>query len=80
MGPVTHMAEVHLNSGPVREKAILLVANLHNHEVILAIPWFSNHNPGIKGREGMITVHYEQCTKWCLKESPTVYVIPKEES
>lgn len=79
MGPVTHMAEVHMDSGPDREKAILQVANLPNQEVILAISWLSNHYPGINGWEGKITVHYEQCTTWCHKESPTVYVIPKEE-
>jgi len=56
------------------------VAKLHNHEVILGMPWLKQHSPRIDWGQGKITFESETCTNWCLKESATVYAIPEEEA
>jgi len=47
MGPVTHMTKVPMDISSHREWATFQVANLHNHEVILRMPWLREHNPTI---------------------------------
>jgi len=47
MGPITHTAKVPLDIGSHRVLAIFQVAKLHNHEVMLGMPWLKQHSPRI---------------------------------
>jgi len=80
MGPITHTAKVPMDIGSHRELATFQVAELPNHQVILGMPWLKQHSPRINSGQGKITFNSERCTTWCLKESPTVYVIPEDEA
>ena len=79
MGPITHTAKVPMDIGSHRELATIQEAKLPNHEVILGMPWLKQHSPRIDWGQGRITFENEECTSWCLKESPTVYAIPEDE-
>jgi len=80
MGRITHTAKVPMDIGSNREMATFQVAKLPNHEIILGMPWLKQHSPRIDWGQGKITFESERCTKWCLKESPTVYAIPEDEA
>jgi len=68
-----------MDIGSHRELATIQEAKLPNHEVILGMPWLKQHSPRIDWGQGRITFENEECTSWCLKESPTVYAIPEDE-
>jgi len=80
MGQITHTVKVLMDIGSYRELALLQVAKLPNHEVILGIPLLKQHSPRIDWGPGKITFESERYTTWCLKESPTVYAIPENEA
>jgi len=80
MGPVTHMTKVPMDISSHRELATFQVANLQNHEVILGMPWLSEHNPTIDWSDKRITFNSERCTTWCLKGSPFAYAVPEEKA
>jgi len=78
MGPVTHMTKVPMDISNHREMANFQVANLQNHEVILAMPWLREHNPTIDWNDKRITFNSERCTTWSLKSSHVAYSIPAD--
>src|ERR1700761_6446826 len=80
MGPVTHTTKVPMDISSHREVAILQVANLQNHEVILGMPWLRKHNPTIDWNDKKITFNDERCTTWCLNSLHVAYAIPEEKA
>jgi len=62
MGPVTHMTKVPMDMSSHKELATFQVANLHNYEVILGMPWLREHNPTIDWNEERIRFNSERCT------------------
>jgi len=80
MCPVTHITKVPMDISSHRELATFQVANLQNHEVILGMPWFKEHNPTIDWSDKRITLNSERCTTWCPKTSPVAYAVPEDKS
>jgi len=80
MGPVTHMTKVPMDISSHRELATFQVANLQNQEVILGMPWLSEHNPTIDWNDKRITFNSERCRTWCLKSSPVAYAVPEDKA
>jgi len=78
MGPVTHMMKVPMDISSHRVLATFQVANLQNHEVILGMPWLTEHNLTIDWNDKRITLNSERCTTWCLKGSPVAYAVPED--
>jgi len=72
------MTKVPMDISSHRELATFQVANLQNHEVILGMPWFREHNPTIDWNDKMITFNSEQCTTWGLKSSPVGHAVPED--
>ena len=79
-GPITHTTEVPMDIGNHKEKITFLVARLIKHEVILGMPWLTNHQPRIKWGKQEVTFDSERCKATCLSETPTVYAIPEEQA
>src|SRR5207237_9909985 len=79
-GPITHTTEVPMDIGNHKEKITFLVARLNKHEVILGMPWLTNHQPRIKWGKQEVTFESEHCKVTCLSETPTVYAIPEEQA
>ena len=73
MGPITHIAEVPMETGGHRELATLQAANLQNHAIILGMPWQKGHNPRSDWEEQKITFDSERCIPWCQDKSATIY-------
>jgi len=80
MGPVTHMTKVPMDISSHRELATFQVANLQNHEVILGMPWLTEHNPTIDWNDKRMTFNGERCTTWRLNSSPVAYAVPEEKA
>ena len=80
MGPVTHITEVPIDISSHRELATFQVANLQQHQVILRMPWLSEHNPTIDWKEKKIIFNREQCTKLWFNSLPVAYVVPEVEA
>ena len=59
MGSITHLAEVPMEIEGHKELALLQVANLQNHEIILGMPWLKGNNPKIDWEEQKITFDSE---------------------
>jgi len=78
--PVTHVTNVPIDIGSHRELATFQVANLQNHEVILVMPWLTEHNSTIEWNDKRITFNSERCTTWWLKSSPVAYAVPEEQA
>ena len=76
MGPVTQMTKVPMDISSHRDLATFQVANLKNHEVILGMAWFREHNPTIDWNDKRITFNSELCMTCCLKSSPVSYAVP----
>src|SRR5437868_7772000 len=79
-GPITHTTEVPMDIGNHKEKITFLIARLIKHEVILGMPWLTNHQPRIKWGKQEVTFESERCKATCLSETPTVYAIPEEQA
>ena len=77
MEPVTHIVKVPIDINSYRELATFQVANLRHHEVILGMPWLTEHNPTIDWKEKKITFISERCTTWFLNSSPVAYAVPE---
>jgi len=80
MEPVPHLTKVPMDISRHRELATFQVANLHNHEVILAMPWLKQHNPTIDWNDEKNTFNSERCTTWCLQSTLIAYAVPEEKA
>ena len=79
-GPITHMTELPMDIGLHKEKRTFLIARLVKHEVILGMPWLTNHQPNIKWGKKEITFESERCKTTCMEKSPTVYATPEKQA
>jgi hypothetical protein len=79
-GPITHMTELPMDIGLHKEKRTFLIARLVKHEVILGMPWLTNHQPKIKWGKKEITFESERCKTTCMEKSPTVYATPEKQA
>ena len=59
MGPVPHITKVPMDISRHRELATLQVANLQNHQIVLGMPWFREHNSMIDWNDKRITFNSE---------------------
>ena len=59
MGPITHIAEVLMETGGLKELAIQQVANLQNHEILVGMPQLKGLNPKIDWEQQKITFDRE---------------------
>ena len=80
IGPITYTGKVLIKIGGHREIAILQVANLQNHEIILRMPWLKEHNTKIHWENEKIIFDSERCITWCLDQSATIYAVPERKA
>jgi hypothetical protein len=69
-GPITYMADLSMDIGNHKETRTFLVVRFGKHDVILGMPWLTNHQPLTQWRKKEITFDSERCETTCLDTPP----------
>lgn len=71
---LTHQALINIKIGEHEEQMVCYVADLHMYDLILGMPWFETHNPGIDWPTRQVIFDSAHCFTHCLHGEAVIAV------